>query len=79
MSSYLRDDRWFLPGHPASYRFSLKIIGAIAAISLLVGVPLQLAGHEMYAGMTVALGVYLIICSVLFITIPLVLIDVFLD
>ena len=68
-----------LPGTTASYRFSLKVIGAIILITFGVGVILQLLGQPLYAGMTVALGVYLVLCSILFITIPLIVLDVLFD
>lgn len=68
-----------LPGSLASYRLSLKMIGVIVALSFGVAAILQVIGHPLYAGMTVALGVYLVICTLLFVTIPLIFIDIAFD
>ena len=68
-----------IPGSPTSYRLTGKIIGVILAVTFGVGVLFQLLGHSILAGMTVALGVYLVVCSLLFILIPLIVLDVFFD
>lgn len=68
-----------IPGSLTSYRLTAKVVGIILAVTLSVGVVFQLLGHSILAGMTVALGVYLTICSFLFILIPLIVVDVYFD
>lgn len=68
-----------IPGSLTSYRLTGKIIGVILAVSFCVGLLFQFLGHSIMAGMSVALGMYLVVCSLLFILIPLIVLDEFFD